>query len=132
MTVVDEIAFAEAKTKHATDLLKAFGLQDQRRVLVILTKHDPITYKCFRNLPDVEVRTAPATGGESAETTKSSAFSTRDLLVAHKLVIAKEALAKIELGRSSPEWRTVRDIAGALGVGLVELAQMIEHAEAGD
>ena len=94
--VVDEIAFAEPKTKHATGLLKAFGLEGQRRVLVILAKHDPVTYKCFRNLPDVEVRTAPSTGGESAETTKSSAFSTRDLLVARKLVIAKEALAKIE------------------------------------
>ncbi|HEY3759146.1 MAG TPA: helix-turn-helix transcriptional regulator [Solirubrobacteraceae bacterium] len=42
------------------------------------------------------------------------------------------ALAKIELGRSSPEWRTVRNIAGALGVGLVELAQMVERAEAGN
>lgn len=42
------------------------------------------------------------------------------------------ALAKIELGRSSPEWRTVRNIAEALGVGLAELAEMIERAEADD
>jgi transcriptional regulator with XRE-family HTH domain len=49
--------------------------------------------------------------------------------VAFSAGITAGALAKIELGRSSPEWRTVRSIARALGVGLVELAQMIESAE---
>ncbi len=52
--------------------------------------------------------------------------------VAFNAGITAGALAKIELGRSSPEWRTVRSIAQALGVGLVELAQMIERAEAAD
>lgn len=52
--------------------------------------------------------------------------------VAFNAGITAGALAKIELGRSSPEWRTVRSIARALGVGLVELAQMIERAEAAD
>jgi transcriptional regulator with XRE-family HTH domain len=52
--------------------------------------------------------------------------------VAFHAGITAGALAKIELGRSSPEWRTVRNIAGALGVGLVELAQMVERAEAGN
>jgi transcriptional regulator with XRE-family HTH domain len=51
--------------------------------------------------------------------------------VAFNAGITAGALAKIELGRSSPEWRTVRSIAQALGVGLVELAQLIERAEAG-
>jgi transcriptional regulator with XRE-family HTH domain len=50
--------------------------------------------------------------------------------VAFNAGITAGALGKIELGRSSPEWRTVRSIARALGVGLVELAQMIESAEA--
>jgi transcriptional regulator with XRE-family HTH domain len=50
--------------------------------------------------------------------------------VAFNAGITAGTLAKIELGRSSPEWRTVRSIARALGVGLVELAQMIESAEA--
>ena len=50
--------------------------------------------------------------------------------VAFNAGITAGALAKIELGRSSPEWRTVRSIAGALGVGLVELAQLVERAEA--
>jgi transcriptional regulator with XRE-family HTH domain len=52
--------------------------------------------------------------------------------VAFNAGITTGALAKIELGRSSPEWRTVRSIAQALGVGLVELAQLIERTEAGD
>jgi transcriptional regulator with XRE-family HTH domain len=52
--------------------------------------------------------------------------------VAFNAGITAGALAKIELGRSSPEWRTVRSVARALGVGLVELAQMIENAEAVD
>jgi transcriptional regulator with XRE-family HTH domain len=50
--------------------------------------------------------------------------------VAFQAGITAGALAKIELGRSSPEWRTVRSIAQALGIGLVELAQLIEQAEA--
>ena len=50
--------------------------------------------------------------------------------VAFNAGITAGALAKIELGRSSPEWRTVRNVARALGVGLVELARLIERAEA--
>ncbi len=97
VTVVDSIVFAEAKTKHATELLKAFGLENQRRVLVILPQYDEVTYKCFRNLPDVEVRTAPAVAvAEGEEAVKTSVFSTRDLLIARKLVIAQEALTRIQ------------------------------------
>jgi transcriptional regulator with XRE-family HTH domain len=51
--------------------------------------------------------------------------------VAFNAGITAGALAKIELGRSSPEWRTVRSVAQALGVGLVELARRIEEAEVG-
>jgi transcriptional regulator with XRE-family HTH domain len=52
--------------------------------------------------------------------------------VAFNAGITAGALAKIELGRSSPEWRTVRRVAQALDIGLVELAQLIEQAEAND
>jgi large subunit ribosomal protein L4 len=38
----------------------------------------------------VEVRTAPSRDG------KANGFSTRDLLVAHKIVITKDALVKTE------------------------------------
>lgn len=36
---------------------------------------------------------------------------------------------KIEHGHTSPEWATVRRVAEALGVSLVELAQAVEDAE---
>ncbi len=91
--VIDAIAFTEPKTKSAVDLLKTVGMADQRRLLVVLPAYDAITYRCFRNLPNVTVRTAPSGGTTDA---KTAVFSTRDLLIAHKIVIAKDALAKIE------------------------------------
>lgn len=90
--VADGISFAEAKTKHAIAMLKALGLADVSRVLVILEQADDVTHKCFRNLPNVTVRTAPSADKDA----KSAVFSARDLLVAHRVVIAKGALAKIE------------------------------------
>ena len=73
-------------------LTAALGLENQRRVLVILPEVDDATYKSFRNLKNVEVRTAPSTEAGA----KTSAFSTRDVLVAMKIVIAREALTRIE------------------------------------
>lgn len=95
VTVVDSISFAEAKTKAASDLLKALGLGEAKRVLVILPQYDELALRAFRNLPGVEVRTAPV-GKEDAETVKAQAFSARDVLVAHKIVIAQDALARVE------------------------------------
>lgn len=110
--VADKIAFAEPKTKAALELIAALGLADTRRILIILPVYDATTYKCFRNLPNVVVRTAPvktvvaaaeeapAKGKAKAKAAepaaKSVAFSTRDLLVAHKIVIAQDALKQIE------------------------------------
>lgn len=91
-TVVDGLVFSEARTKNAATFLKAIGLADARRILVVLPNYDDVTYKSFRNLPNVEVRTAPGSG----EGMKTAVFSARDLAVAHKLVIDKDALAKIE------------------------------------
>ena len=104
VSVVDAIAFTEPKTKSAVEVLAAVGLVDQRRVLVILPAYDAITYKSFRNLPNVTVRTAPTAGTTDA---KTAVFSTRDLLVAHKIVIAQEALAKIEEVWSKGKIRTI-------------------------
>jgi large subunit ribosomal protein L4 len=92
VTVCDAIAFAEPRTKHALQLLEALGMTGVRRVLVVLAEHDEITYKSFRNLPNVVVRTAPS-GKDGAA--KSATFSTRDLLVAHRIVIAKDALSRM-------------------------------------
>ena len=96
VTVLDSIVFAEPKTKQATELLATLGLLDVRRVLVVLATYDAITHKCFRNLPNVEVRTAPSSSAQGADGGKTQAFSTRDLLVAHKVIIAQEALTKME------------------------------------
>jgi large subunit ribosomal protein L4 len=94
--VVDSIVFAEPKTKQATELLAAFGLADMRRVLIILPVYDETTYKCFRNLPNVTVRTAPNSSKGEGEVAKTAVFSTRDIMLARKIVIAQEALTMIQ------------------------------------
>lgn len=93
VVVADKIVFAEPKTSQALAMLTALGLEGYRRVLVVLPEYDQVTYRSFRNLPNVTVRTAPGKAGEEA---KSAAFSTRDIMVAHKVLIAKDALKKIE------------------------------------
>lgn len=94
VVVADAIAFAEPKTKEAASMLKALELSEVKRLLVVLPAHDETTLKCFRNMPNVTVRTAPAKGDE--KDAKTSVFSARDLMVAHKVLIAKDALAKVE------------------------------------
>jgi len=96
VTFVDSITFAEPRTKDAQALLAALGLKDQRRVLIILPEYDEVALKCFRNLPNVTVRTAPSSSANGAEAAKTAAFSTRDVLVAHKIVVAQGAIARIE------------------------------------
>src|SRR3954470_12568930 len=59
VTVADTLTFTEAKTKQAHDLLKAHGLSDVRRVLVVLPAYDEMSFKSFRNMKNVTVRTAP-------------------------------------------------------------------------
>lgn len=88
--LVDEISFAVPRTKDAAALIKTLGLEGVKRVLVVLEKHDPIALKSFRNLPNVEVRTAPNREGVGEP------FSTRDLMVAHKVVMSKAAMEQTE------------------------------------
>ena len=91
--IADKIVFAAPKTSEAAAMLKALGLADTRKVLVVLPQYDQVTYRSFRNIESVTVRTAPAKAGEE---TKSATFSARDLMVAHKVLIAQDALKKIE------------------------------------
>jgi large subunit ribosomal protein L4 len=88
--VADKIAFGEPKTKAASELLKGYGLDGAKRVLVVIADNDPVATKSFNNIPNVELRTAPSKEG------KASAFSVRDLMVATKILITKEALEKTE------------------------------------
>jgi len=96
VSVVDSITFAAPKTKDATAMLAALGLTGQRRLLIVLPEYDEVVLKSFRNLPNVTVRTAPASTAGGAEGPKTAPFSARDLLLAHKLVVAQEALNRIE------------------------------------
>jgi transcriptional regulator with XRE-family HTH domain len=51
--------------------------------------------------------------------------------VAAEAGITTGTLARIELGQSSPEWWTIRQILNALDISLVELAEVVETAERG-
>ncbi len=97
LIVVDKIVFSAPKTKDAVSFLEKNGVADVKRVLIVVAEHDEATVKSFRNLPNVEIRTAPRRDG------KGEAFSTRDLLVAHKVVISKDALANVEAAYSGSE-----------------------------
>ncbi len=46
--------------------------------------------------------------------------------LAHRAGITSSALQSIELGRSSPAWSTVRDVAQALGMSMAELATLVD------
>lgn len=96
VVIVDAVNFATPKTKDAVALLKALGLAETRRVLVVLPEVSDVVTKSFNNLPNVVLRTAPASVKKGEEGAKTQAFSARDVLVAHKIVIVKDALAKIE------------------------------------
>jgi large subunit ribosomal protein L4 len=96
VVVCDKIAFAAPSTKAALQLLEANGIADAKRVLVLVAEHDETALKCFRNLARVELRTVPTSEG------KGEGFSTRDLVVAHKVLLDKPALAALE-ARYSPK-----------------------------
>lgn len=96
VVIAEAIHFAGPKTKDAAKLLEVLEVGGAKRVLVVLPEYDESAYKSFRNLPNVVVRTAPAKADSKDGGPKTAVFSTRDVLVAHKIVIAKEALARIQ------------------------------------
>ena len=82
---LDALQFEAPSTKQAVALLSALGLADTRRVLIILPEHNETLRLSTRNLQSkgVELRFAPS-------------FSVRDALVANKIVLLQDAVAKIE------------------------------------
>jgi large subunit ribosomal protein L4 len=96
IVVCDKIAFKAPKTKEAAQLLSKHGLAEAKRVLVVTAEHDENAVKSFRNLPQVVVRTVPNAEGTG------QAFSTRDIVVAHKILTDKKALEMLE-ARYSPK-----------------------------
>lgn len=98
--VVDSISFDAPKTKQAVQFLDSIGAV-ARRVLVVVPEVEDAVVRSFRNLRNdptrrVEVRTAPASVSRGDERVRTQAFSARDVLLAHKIVITQDALKRIE------------------------------------
>jgi large subunit ribosomal protein L4 len=82
---LEALQFSEIKTKQAIALLKALNLAETRHVLIVISEYNETLRKSMRNLESkgVELRFAPN-------------FSVRDALVANKIIIVQDAVAKIE------------------------------------
>ena len=81
MIVVDKIVAAEYKTKAMVQFLSAVGAEG--KALVVLPAADTTVVKSMANIPGVA--TAPV-----------NAISVYDILKYDKLVIAQDAVAKLE------------------------------------
>jgi len=79
--VIEVPAYEEPKTRRVVELLEGLGLTG-RRVLFVTDGESPVFYRSARNIPQVEVRVAPA-------------FSARDVLWAQDVVLFEGAPAKL-------------------------------------
>jgi len=79
--VIDSIAFDEIKTAKAAAMLKAVG--SEKKALIVLPEIDEKAIKSARNIPGVK-------------TAQVNEMNVYDILNADKLIIAKDALTKIE------------------------------------
>lgn len=79
--VIDAIQFDEIKTAKAAEMLKAVG--SEKKALIVLPEVDEKVIKSARNIPGVK----------SAQVNELNVY---DILNADKLIIAKDALTKIE------------------------------------
>ena len=79
--VIDSIAFDEIKTAKAAAMLKAVG--SEKKALIVLPEVDDKAIKSARNIPGVK-------------TAQVNEMNVYDILNADKLIIAKDALTKIE------------------------------------
>ena len=79
--VIDKIAFDEIKTAKAAAMLSAVG--SERKALIVLPEIDEKAIKSHRNIAGVK-------------TAQVNEMNVYDILNADKLIIAKDALTKIE------------------------------------
>ncbi len=87
---LDALQFVEPpKTRKAVELLSALGLTSVKRVLIITPAYDETLLKSIRNLRSVVLRFAPN-------------FSVRDTVAAHRILLVKDAVARIE-GALAPQ-----------------------------
>ena len=81
LVVVDSLQLENAKTKEAALALNA--LKADRKAYVVTAEKDELVYRSFRNIPGVEVAEARL-------------INVYDLVKHDKLVITKDAVAKLE------------------------------------
>jgi large subunit ribosomal protein L4 len=81
LIIIEDFTFDEPKTKKAIEVLKNFGLEKSKILLVIADK-DINVIKSFRNLPKAKVL-------------QVEGLNTYDILNADKVLIMKSALEKI-------------------------------------
>jgi large subunit ribosomal protein L4 len=83
VTVVDDWSFAAPKTKDAVAALKAIGVADTERVLVVLRRDDEAAWKSFRNL------------GDTVGLVRVEELNTYDVLVADRVIFTAATLAAL-------------------------------------
>jgi large subunit ribosomal protein L4 len=81
LIVVDAISFNEIKTKNMTGLLASFGIDD--KALFVMGENDQNVIKSARNIPGVT-------------TMNADSINTYQVLKHDRLVMTKDAIAKIE------------------------------------
>jgi large subunit ribosomal protein L4 len=81
LTIIEDFTFDEPKTKKAVEVLKNFGL-DKSKVLLVLAEKDNNVMKSFRNIPKAKVLLVEG-------------LNTYDLLNADHVLVTKSALEKI-------------------------------------
>ena len=88
--VVDDWAFAAPKTKDAVAALKAVGVADGERVLVVLDRDDEVAWKSFRNL------------GERVGLVTVEELNTYDVLVADRVIFTSATLEAFSARGGTP------------------------------
>jgi large subunit ribosomal protein L4 len=83
VTVIDDWGFAAPKTKDAVAALKAIGVADGERVLVVLGRDDDNALKSFRNL------------GDTVDWVYVEELNTYDVLVSDRVIFTAATLGAL-------------------------------------
>lgn len=81
ITILDEIKFAEVKTKNMQEMLNAFGFN--KRTLIVVNSKDEAILRVANNIPNVEVTT-------------QNLLNTYELVANTNIVMTKEAAKSIQ------------------------------------
>ncbi len=81
LTIIEDFTFDEPKTKKAIEVLKNFGLE-KSKVLLVLSEKDNNVIKSFRNIPKAKVLLVEG-------------LNTYDILNADHVLVTKSAVEKI-------------------------------------